>query len=47
MINVFIYAATALYIAQAALYYWNGSTAQAVVMVGYVVANVGLILSIR
>lgn len=47
MINAFIYGATVLYVGQGALYYWNGNTAQAVVMAGYVLANIGLILSVR
>lgn len=38
---------TALYVGQAAIYAWQGHGAQATVIGGYVIANIGLILTTR
>lgn len=41
----FIVAATLLYLAQVATYFVTGNRAQALILIGYTIANVGLIWS--
>jgi len=43
--QAFIIMATALYVAQVVLYLVSGKNPQALVMVGYIIANLGLIWS--
>lgn len=40
-------AVTVLYVGQAAIYAWQGHVAQALVIGGYVIANIGLIFTTR
>jgi len=47
MNSLLIWLVTALYTAQAGICFWNGQPPQGTILIGYALANVGLIWSMR